>query len=35
MPEILHRVGIKSTVDKVYQALSEESGLAGWWTKNV
>jgi len=35
MPEILHRIGIKSSVDKVYKALSEESGLAGWWTKNV
>jgi uncharacterized protein YndB with AHSA1/START domain len=35
MPDILHRIGINSSAHKVYQALSEESGLAGWWTKNV
>jgi len=35
MPDILHRVGIKASPDKVYAALSEEKGLAGWWTKNV
>jgi uncharacterized protein YndB with AHSA1/START domain len=35
MPDMLHRIGIKSSVDKVYPALSEASGLAGWWTKNV
>lgn len=35
MPDILHRVGINSSADKVFQALSEERGLSGWWTKNV
>ena len=35
MPDILHRVGIKAPSEKVYAALSEEKGLAGWWTKNV
>jgi len=35
MPDILHRVGINASASKVFQALSEEKGLAGWWTKNV
>jgi uncharacterized protein YndB with AHSA1/START domain len=35
MPHILHRVGIKSSPDRVYTALSEEKGLAGWWTKDT
>jgi len=35
MADILHRVGIKSSPDKVFQALSEEQGLAGWWTQDV
>jgi uncharacterized protein YndB with AHSA1/START domain len=35
MPDILHRVGIKAPSDKIYAALSEEKGLARWWTKNV
>ena len=35
MADILHRVGIKSGSDKVFAALSEEKGLAGWWTRNV
>jgi uncharacterized protein YndB with AHSA1/START domain len=35
MPDILHRVGIKSSPRKVYEALTEEKGLAGWWTKKT
>jgi uncharacterized protein YndB with AHSA1/START domain len=35
MPDILHRIGIKSSASNVFHALSEERGLAGWWTKNV
>jgi len=35
MPDILHRVGIKASPNQVYAALSEQKGLAGWWTKNV
>lgn len=35
MPDILHRVGIKASPEKVYRALSEEKGLAGWWTSNT
>jgi len=35
MADTLHRVGIRSSADKVFEALSKEAGLAGWWTKNV
>ena len=31
MPDILHRVGIASTANKVYQALSTLDGLSHWW----
>ena len=35
MVDILHRVGIKSSPDRVYKALSTREGLAGWWTTNT
>ena len=35
MPDILHRVGIKAPPEKVFEALSEQKGLAGWWTKST
>src|SRR5688572_11016545 len=35
MPDILHRVGIKSTQNKVYEALTSIEGLSGWWTKDT
>lgn len=35
MADILHRVGIKSSVDGVYKALSTREGLAAWWTTNT
>ena len=35
MVDILHRVGIKSPVDKVYTALATRDGLADWWTTNT
>jgi len=35
MPDILHRVGISAPAENVFRALSEEKGLAGWWTVNV
>jgi hypothetical protein len=31
MPDILHRVGIKHTPEKVYEALSTIEGLCHWW----
>jgi uncharacterized protein YndB with AHSA1/START domain len=35
MVDILHRVGIKSSVDEVYKALATREGLADWWTTNT
>lgn len=36
MPDILHRVGIKtSSIESVYRALTTRDGLAGWWTTNT
>ena len=35
MPDILHRVGIKSPADKVYRALTTRDGLASWWTDDT
>lgn len=35
MAEIIHRVGIKATPDKVFRALSTIEGLAGWWTTDT
>ena len=33
MPDILHRVGIKSSSpDNAYRALATREGLAAWWT---
>lgn len=32
MFDILHRVGIKASRDKVYKALATPEGVAGWWT---
>jgi len=29
----LHRVGIKSSLDKTYEALATREGLAAWWTR--
>ena len=35
MPDILHRVGIKSSLDDVYTALTTREGLAAWWTNKT
>jgi uncharacterized protein YndB with AHSA1/START domain len=32
MPDILHEVTIAGTPDKVFKALTEQQGLASWWT---
>lgn len=32
MPDILHRVGIKSSPEAVYKALTTIDGLSHWWT---
>ena len=36
MPDILHKVGIKSSSgDDVYKALATIDGLSGWWTRDT
>ena len=36
MPDILHRVGLKSSSpDEAYQALATLDGLSGWWTDDT
>ena len=35
MVDIIHRVGIKAPISRVYAALSTIEGLAGWWTKET
>jgi uncharacterized protein YndB with AHSA1/START domain len=36
MPDILHKVGIKSSSpDDVYKALATVDGLSGWWTRDT
>ncbi|GMU65019.1 MAG: activator of HSP90 ATPase [Acidobacteriota bacterium] len=35
MADILHRVGIRSSLDEVYRALTTREGLAAWWTEDT
>jgi uncharacterized protein YndB with AHSA1/START domain len=35
MADILHRVGIQSSPDDVYAALTTREGLAAWWTNDT
>jgi uncharacterized protein YndB with AHSA1/START domain len=35
MPDILHRVGIKSSPQRTFEALTTQEGLAGWWTRET
>ncbi len=35
MADILHRIGIKSSVDEAYKALATREGLASWWTTDT
>ena len=35
MVDILHRVGIKSSLSDTYKALATRDGLAAWWTNNT
>ncbi len=35
MVDIIHRIGIKSPVAQVYDALTSLEGLASWWTEEV
>ena len=35
MADILHRVGIRSSLDDAYKALATREGLAAWWTNDT
>jgi hypothetical protein len=35
MVDILHRVGIKSSLDDAYAALATREGLSDWWADNT
>ena len=35
MADIIHRVGIKAPLSKVYATLSTVEGIAGWWTEHT
>src|SRR5262249_31593825 len=35
MVDILHRVGIKSSLDDTYKALATREGIAAWWTNKT
>ena len=35
MVDILHRIGVTSSPDNVYAALTTVDGLASWWTKDT
>ncbi len=35
MPDIVHRVGIRASQEKVFKALATLEGLKGWWTKYI
>jgi uncharacterized protein YndB with AHSA1/START domain len=35
MADILHRVGITATPERVYEALTTVDGLAAWWTTDT
>jgi hypothetical protein len=35
MADILHRVGIRSSLTDAYQALATRGGLAAWWTNDT
>jgi uncharacterized protein YndB with AHSA1/START domain len=35
MIEINHRVGIKASPEKIYQALTTDEGLSKWWTNDI
>ena len=35
MADIIHRIGIKAPVAKVYEAVATAPGVAGWWTRDT
>ena len=35
MVDIIHRIGIKAPLSKVYAAIATAEGVAGWWTRDT
>jgi uncharacterized protein YndB with AHSA1/START domain len=35
MFDIVHRIGIKASPDRVYSALSSTTGVSRWWTNDI
>lgn len=35
MVDILHRIGMKASVEDAYKALATREGVAGWWTDDA
>ncbi|MBP8156903.1 MAG: SRPBCC domain-containing protein [Flavobacterium sp.] len=35
MVNIIHRIGIKASLQKVYEALSTTEGISNWWTQDT
>ena len=35
MPDICHKVGIQVSKEQIFQAITTQSGLANWWTKDT
>jgi uncharacterized protein YndB with AHSA1/START domain len=35
MVNIIHRVGIKASPEKVFEALATTNGISGWWTQDT
>ncbi len=35
MVDIIHRIGIKASLDQVYKAVSTVEGVAHWWTEET
>ncbi|NVK22562.1 MAG: SRPBCC domain-containing protein [Kangiellaceae bacterium] len=35
MATIYHKVGVKASTDAIYEALTTDQGLSGWWTSTT
>ncbi|MEH6473407.1 MAG: SRPBCC domain-containing protein [Halopseudomonas sp.] len=35
MAKVKHRVGIAGSIDKIFNALTTDTGLAGWWASSA
>ncbi len=35
MAEIVHRLVVRAPAERIYRALTEQDGLASWWTRRV